>query len=41
MVLSGIAIAFMVALAEMKGRYDRGEWPALRLAIGKYWPIGA
>jgi hypothetical protein len=40
MVLSGIAIAFMVALAEMKGRYDRGEWPALRLAIGKYWPIG-
>ncbi|MCX6614224.1 MAG: heparan-alpha-glucosaminide N-acetyltransferase domain-containing protein [Acidobacteria bacterium] len=41
MVLSGIVIALMVALAEMKGRYDRGEWPGLRLAIGKYWPIGA
>ena len=41
MVLSGIVIALMVALAEMKARYDRGEWPGLRLAIGKYWPIGA
>ncbi len=41
MMLSAIVIALMVFLAEMKGRYDRGEWPALRLAIGKYWPIGA
>lgn len=41
MVLSGVVIALMVALAWMKGRYDRGEWPGLRLAIGKYWPLGA
>lgn len=40
MVLTGVAIVLMVALAEMKGRYDRGEWPGLRLAIGKYWPLG-
>ncbi len=41
MVLSIIVIAVMVILAEMKGRYDRGEWSALKLAIEKYWPIGA
>lgn len=41
MVLSVLVIAAMVAMAEMKGRYDRGEWPGLRLTMGKYWPLGA
>jgi len=40
-VLSAIVIAAMVALAEMKGRYDRGEWPGLQFTINKYWPLGA
>ncbi len=41
MILSIVVIAVMVVLAEMKGRYDRGEWSSLKLAIGKYWPIRA
>ena len=41
MVLTFFVIAAMVAMAETKGRYDRGEWPGLRGALGKYWPLGA
>lgn len=41
MVLTFFVIAAMVAMAEMKGRYDRGEWPGLRGALGKYWPLRA
>jgi uncharacterized membrane protein len=29
-ILSVIVIALMVGIAELKGRYDRGEWPELR-----------
>lgn len=40
-ILAAIVIAAMVALAEAKGRFDRGEWPGLRLALSKLWPLGA
>lgn len=41
MMLTALVIAAMVSMAEVKGRYDRGEWPGLRVAFGKYWPLGA
>ena len=41
MMLTALVIAAMVVMAEGKGRYDRGEWPGLRVALGKYWPLGA
>ncbi len=34
-------IAFMVLIAELKGRYDRGEWPGLRTRLDRLWPLGA
>ena len=40
-VLSIVVIALMITIAEYKGRYDRGEMPALRLTIDRYWPIKA
>lgn len=36
-----IMIALMVALASMKARYDRGEFPRLREQINRRWPIPA
>jgi len=41
LLLAMSVIAAMVAMSEIKGRYDRGEWPGLRVALGKYWPLGA
>ncbi len=41
MALAALIIAAMVAMSDLKGRFDRGEWPGLRLAINKVWPLGA
>jgi multisubunit Na+/H+ antiporter MnhC subunit len=41
LILTAIVIAAMVAISEMKGRFDRGEWPGLRITLQKYWPLGA
>jgi hypothetical protein len=39
--LSLFVIGLMVLIAEIKGRYDRGQLPQLRSMIAKYWPIRA
>ncbi len=31
----------MVLLAQVKGKYERGEYPGLKLRLGKVWPLGA
>ncbi len=39
--MAAFIIALMVAMAQVKGKYDRGEYPGLKLRLAKLWPAGA
>lgn len=39
--MAALIIGLMVLLAEARLRYDRGDFPGLRLRLMKLWPIGA
>lgn len=39
--MAAFIIALMVAMAQAKGKYDRGEYPGLKLRLARLWPAGA
>jgi uncharacterized membrane protein len=41
LLMTAFIVALMVALAHAKGKYDRNEYPGLKLRLNKLWPLGA